>query len=87
MSTRRSEIKVEVDPSRLRPIDADLQIPDTSKFMAHTGWKPEIRFEQTMTRLLSNMAAQVKQAVETATLKVEIDKTFSGNTLNRGRYA
>ena len=25
-------IKIETDPERLRPIDADLQLPDTSKF-------------------------------------------------------
>lgn len=40
------------DPERLRPIDADLQIPDTSKFREHTGWKPEIKFEKTMRDLL-----------------------------------
>ncbi|MFA5897691.1 MAG: GDP-mannose 4,6-dehydratase [Hyphomicrobium sp.] len=40
------------DPERLRPIDADLQIPDTSKFRAHTGWKPEIPFKRTMQDLL-----------------------------------
>ena len=51
MSTIK-DIKVEVDPDRLRPIDADLQIPDTSKFTAHTGWKPEIPFEKTMQDLL-----------------------------------
>jgi GDPmannose 4,6-dehydratase len=45
-------IKVETDPERLRPIDADLQVPDTEKFKAHTGWKPEIPFEQTMKDLL-----------------------------------
>jgi len=49
--------------------------------------KRDSRFEQTMTRLLSNMATQMKQAVEAATLKVQIDKTFSTNTMNRGRYA
>jgi GDPmannose 4,6-dehydratase len=51
MSTVRN-IKVETDPERLRPIDADLQVPDTSKFQQHTGWKPEIGFEQTMQDLL-----------------------------------
>ncbi|PIR34795.1 MAG: GDP-mannose 4,6-dehydratase, partial [Alphaproteobacteria bacterium CG11_big_fil_rev_8_21_14_0_20_44_7] len=39
--------------ARLRPIDADLQVPDTSKFEAHTGWKSEITFEQTMQDLLN----------------------------------
>ena len=41
-----------VDPERLRPIDADLQVPDTSKFRAHTGWEPEIPFETTMRDLI-----------------------------------
>lgn len=53
MSTRKHVIKIEVDPERLRPIDADLQVPDTSKFTAHTGWKPEIPFEKTMEDLLN----------------------------------
>jgi GDPmannose 4,6-dehydratase len=52
LSPRRAEIKIEVDPDRLRPIDADLQVPDTSKFHEHTGWKPEIPFEKTMLDLL-----------------------------------
>lgn len=45
-------IKVEVEPERIRPIDADLQVPDTTKFKAHTGWEPLIPFEQTMKDLL-----------------------------------
>jgi GDP-4-dehydro-6-deoxy-D-mannose reductase len=45
-------IEIQSDKERLRPIDADLQVPDTSKFNAHTGWKPEIGFEKTMNDLL-----------------------------------
>ena len=45
-------IQVEVEQSRLRPIDADLQVPDITKFTAHTGWTPEITFETTMRDLL-----------------------------------
>ncbi len=52
MSTVK-DIKVETDPERLRPIDADLQVPDTRKFEEHTGWKPEISFEKTMSDLLN----------------------------------
>lgn len=43
----------EIDESRLRPIDADLQIPDTSNFKKYTNWEPEYSFEETMTDLLS----------------------------------
>jgi len=53
MSPRGNEIRVEVDPARLRPIDADLQVPNTAKFKAHTGWQPVYTFEQTMTDLLN----------------------------------
>lgn len=45
-------IKIIIDPERLRPIDADLQVPDVTKFQNHTGWKPQIFFEQTMDDLL-----------------------------------
>lgn len=48
----KKHIRFKEDPSRLRPIDADLQVPDTSKFQKHTGWKPEINFENTMQDLL-----------------------------------
>jgi len=49
----RKDIRVEVDPQRLRPIDADLQVPDVSKFHNHTGWEPQISFERTMGDLLN----------------------------------
>jgi GDP-mannose 4,6-dehydratase len=52
LSTKKAAIKIEIDPERLRPIDADLQVPDTRKFERHTGWKPEIGFNQTMQDLL-----------------------------------
>tara|TARA_R100001377_G_scaffold81970_1_gene61886 strand:- start:5383 stop:6447 length:1065 start_codon:yes stop_codon:yes gene_type:complete len=45
-------IKVVTDQKRLRPIDADLQVPNTDKFKNHTGWEPKIPFEQTMDDLL-----------------------------------
>ncbi|MCR9121664.1 MAG: GDP-mannose 4,6-dehydratase [Phyllobacteriaceae bacterium] len=58
-SSRVKDIRVETDPARLRPIDADLQIPDTRKFSQHTGWKPEIGFEQTMADLLDYWRSKV----------------------------
>lgn len=44
--------KVELDPARHRPVDADLQVPDCSLFKRATGWEPRIPFEQTMHDLL-----------------------------------
>ncbi len=55
-----NNIKIVTDPDRLRPIDADLQIPDTTKFREHTGWQPEISFEQTMGDLLNYWRDMVK---------------------------
>lgn len=54
------DIRVELDPERLRPIDADLQVPDTRKFQTHTGWQPEIPFETTMTDLLNYWRERVR---------------------------
>ncbi|MGX6565915.1 GDP-mannose 4,6-dehydratase [Cupriavidus necator] len=59
MSTAKDVIRVETDPERLRPIDADLQVPNTQKFEAVTGWKPEISFEKTMEDLLNYWRARV----------------------------
>ena len=59
MSTMKDVIKIKIDPNRLRPIDADLQIPDTSKFENHTGWKPEITFDITMKDILNYWRKQI----------------------------
>jgi GDPmannose 4,6-dehydratase len=53
------DIAVETDPERLRPIDADLQVPNTAKFTAHTGWAPEIPYERTMRDLLDYWRGRV----------------------------
>jgi GDPmannose 4,6-dehydratase len=59
LSTKKKEIRYEVDPERLRPLDADLQVPDTTKFTNHTGWAPEIPFETTMNDLLNFWRAKI----------------------------
>jgi GDP-mannose 4,6-dehydratase len=60
ISTAKETIRVETEGARLRPLDADLQVPDTSKFHAHTGWKPEIPFEKTMKDLLDDWRGKVR---------------------------
>lgn len=59
ISTARDRIAVETEQARLRPLDADLQVPDTGKFRAHTGWEPRISFEKTMLDLLDYWRARV----------------------------
>lgn len=55
------DIQVETEVARLRPIDADLQVPNTNKFTTHTGWKPEIPFEKTMLDLLNYWRERVNK--------------------------
>ncbi len=59
MSTVKN-IQVETDPERLRPIDADLQVPNTAKFRAVTGWEPTIKFDKTMRDLLEYWRERVR---------------------------
>lgn len=47
------EVKVEVDPDRLRPSDVEILIGDSSRFRADTGWEPRIPFDQTLGDLLA----------------------------------
>ena len=53
-------IKVKIDKDKLRPLDADLQVPDTSKFKKHTKWRPEIKFQKTMDDLLNYWRHKLK---------------------------
>jgi GDP-mannose 4,6-dehydratase len=61
LSTKKDKIKIEVDPERLRPIDANLQVPNTNKFEKYTGWKPEIPFEKTMKDLLNYWRSKIQK--------------------------
>lgn len=45
-------IEEEVDAHLLRPSDVTLQIPDISKFIRATGWRPSIPFKVTMEDLM-----------------------------------
>ena len=53
-------IEIKIEKNRLRPIDADLQVPDTSKFRNHTGWEPKISYQKTMLDLLNYWRDRVK---------------------------
>lgn len=55
------QYEVAVDPARLRPVDADCQVPDWTKFAEHTGWKPGIPFKQTMDDLLEYWRDRVRR--------------------------
>ena len=61
LSTKKDKIKLEQEESRMSPVDADLQIPDTSKFKNHTGWKPKYSFKRTIKNLLSYWRKKVEK--------------------------
>jgi len=45
-------VKIEIDPSRLRPSDVPVLLSDSSKFRKLTGWEPKIPFKQSLQDLL-----------------------------------
>lgn len=48
LSFSSKQIKVEVDPSLVRPVDVEEVICDHTKLTTLTGWKPEIPLEKTL---------------------------------------
>lgn len=52
LSTKK-DIKVEQDPTRMRPSDVMILKGDCGEFNKATGWKPEIPFEKTLEDLLN----------------------------------
>lgn len=57
----RCEIPSRVDPKLLRPMDVTLQIPDITKFVTETGWKPKYSFEESVHHLLEHCRNEVKK--------------------------
>lgn len=53
LSLSRVNVKVEVDPARLRPSDVPVLLSDASKFVELTGWKPQIPFKKALEDLLN----------------------------------
>jgi len=53
-------IQCEVDPALVRPSDVTLQIPDTSKFRAATGWSAKIPLETTLRDLLDYHRGRIR---------------------------
>ena len=51
---RRSavQVRIEVDPERLRPLDKPVLVGDATRLRAATGWQPRMSFEQMLDDLL-----------------------------------
>jgi GDP-4-dehydro-6-deoxy-D-mannose reductase len=52
LSLAGDDVRVEVDPERLRPSDVPILISDSTKFRKITGWEPKIPFKQSLKDLL-----------------------------------
>lgn len=59
LSFTKTKVKIQPDQSRMRPSDVPVLRGDNSKFVAKTGWKPEIPFKRTMEDLLNYWRARV----------------------------
>lgn len=57
----RCRIPSRLNPDLLRPADVTLQIPDVSKFVAQTGWKPKYTIEESISFLLEYCRKAVKK--------------------------
>lgn len=55
------KILTKQDPKLLRPSDVDMQIPDSRKFKRHTGWKPKIKFSESVEKLLNDCRKMVHE--------------------------
>lgn len=54
-----ADIKVEIDPAKIRPVDVPVIEADTRKIYDLTGWKPEISLEQTISETLDYWRKQI----------------------------
>jgi len=54
-----ADVRVEVDPLRLRPSDVMILLSDSSKFRSISGWEPRIPFEQSLQDLLEYWRARL----------------------------
>ncbi|MDD5473256.1 MAG: GDP-mannose 4,6-dehydratase [Candidatus Methanoperedens sp.] len=60
----KCEIPSKPDTKLFRPSDVTLQIPDVSKFMNKTGWKPRYSFEESVQHLLDHCRSEVEKEIK-----------------------
>ena len=59
LSYSKTDIRVERDPARYRPVDVPVVYGSLEKFHYRTGWEPQIPFEQTLRDTLEYWRGQV----------------------------
>lgn len=63
-SKSRVKIPSKIDEKLLRPSDVTLQIPDCTKFIAATDWRPSYSFEESIEHLLDNCRRELQLGKE-----------------------
>jgi GDP-4-dehydro-6-deoxy-D-mannose reductase len=61
-SRARVEVRVQVDPERLRPSETSALVADTARLRERTGWSPQISFESMLDDLLDYWRAEISAA-------------------------
>jgi GDP-4-dehydro-6-deoxy-D-mannose reductase len=56
----RADVRIEIDPERLRPTETSALVADTTRLRAQTGWQPEISFEEMLEQLLAFWRSEVQ---------------------------
>lgn len=65
----RVEIRAEVDKRKLRPTDTPVMVADIGRLQKLTGWKPQIRLEQTIQEMLDAWRQKVGVSKEQADME------------------
>ena len=61
LSHAKIPIQIEVDPSKVRPVDVPIIEADISKLVAATGWHPEYSLDQIIEDTLNYWRAELKK--------------------------
>ena len=56
----RADVRIEVDPARLRPVETPALVADASRLFHQTGWRPQTPFETTVDDLLEFWRTEVQ---------------------------
>jgi GDP-4-dehydro-6-deoxy-D-mannose reductase len=55
-----TSVRVETDPTRLRPVEVPINYGSTARLQAHTGWTPQIPFDQSLSDILNDCRQRVR---------------------------
>jgi GDP-4-dehydro-6-deoxy-D-mannose reductase len=57
-------VKLEVDPTRLRPNEVPQMFGDATKIQRETGWRPEVPLETTLRELLTYWRGKIRRDIQ-----------------------